>query len=148
MPMTLSRPSFQRGAVILEFALLLPLLLVMTFIVTEFGRAIMQYDALTKSVRDAARYLSVQLPGTHTAEARNLVVYGNPGGTGAPLVSGLTLAQVPEPQWQLAGSVPQIATVTVRVDGFTFRPLVGKAFGLDFGPITFGSIRATMRSAV
>ena len=50
----------QRGAALIELAFVLPVLLIMTFIVTEFGRAIYQYDTLTKSVRDATRYLTIQ----------------------------------------------------------------------------------------
>ena len=48
----------QKGVAIVEFALILPFLLLLTFITTEFGRAIWEYNTLTKSVRDAARYLS------------------------------------------------------------------------------------------
>ena len=52
----------QKGVAIVEFALVLPFLLLLTFITTEFGRAIWEYNTLTKSVRDAARYLSIQTP--------------------------------------------------------------------------------------
>ena len=139
---------FQQGAAIVEFALVLPLLLVMTFIVTEFGRALMQYSTLTKSAREGARYLSMQLPGTGTTAARNLVVYGNTAGTGNALVAGLSLSHVPTPTWQLAGALPQINTVSVRVQGFTFQPLFGGMFGLAIGPYTFGDIVVTMRSGM
>ena len=68
----------QKGVAIVEFALILPFLLLLSFITIEFGRAIWQYNTLTKSVRDAARYLSIQTPGTQRSrEARNLMVYGN-----------------------------------------------------------------------
>lgn len=136
----------QRGVALVEFALILPTLLILMFIVTELGRAVMQYNAVAKSVRDAARYLSIQLPGTKMAEARNLVVYGNTAGTGAPLVPGLSAGLVPDPTWQSAGAAPVITTVTVQVTGFTFVPMVGSAFGLSLGPYTYGTIRATMRS--
>ncbi|MDE2605391.1 MAG: pilus assembly protein [Burkholderiales bacterium] len=142
----MKRKSLQRGTAAVEFALILPLLLVLTLMVTELGRALMQYDTLTKSVRDAARYLSVQTPHTHQAQAQNLVVYGNTAGTGTPLVPGLSLANVPAPTWQPAGSVPAITTVTVQVTGFTFQPMIQSVFGLSLGPYTFGAISATMRS--
>ena len=82
---------------------MLPLLLLITFIVTEYSRALYQYNTLTKSVRDAARYLSTQSPGDPTkySIAKNLVVYGNPAGSGTPLAIGLSTAQVPDPVWQL-----------------------------------------------
>jgi hypothetical protein len=141
-----TRQNRQRGVAIVEFALILPLLLLLTMTVTEFGRALYQYDILAKSVRDAARYLSVQTPGTHTTEARNLVVYGNTAGTGTPLALGLTLANVPVPTWQAAGTGPFINTVTVRISGYTFRSLFASVFGITFGNLAYNDIAATMRS--
>lgn len=151
----------QTGVALVEFALVLPLLLILTFIVTEYGRALYQYNTLTKSVRDATRYLSTQQPwtsadaGTTTniavkTRARNLVVYGNPAGTGSPLVIGLTAAEVPltEPIWQLQGATPQINTVTIKITGYTFTPLIANVFGLPFGNIPFADISATMRGAL
>jgi TadE-like protein len=145
----------QHGVAMLEFALVLPFLLLLTFIVTEFGRAIYQYNTITKSVRDAARYLSMQTPGTHITEARNLIVYGNTAGTGTPLAQGLSLANVPaaagggQPAccvWQLVGSGPVIRTVTIQVTDYTFHSLVPSMFGVNFGDIAYGTISATMRS--
>jgi Flp pilus assembly protein TadG len=138
----------QRGVAIVEFALVLPLLLVMTFITTEFGRAVYQYNTLAKSVRDAARYLSIQTPNSHITEARNLVVYGNTAGTGDPLVLGLTTSHVATPEWATAGTDPVIGVVTVRITGYTFNSLMAQAFGLTLGAVTFSDIRATMPSAL
>jgi hypothetical protein len=136
----------QVGAALVEFALILPLLLLLTFITTEFGRAMYQYNTLTKSVRDAVRYLSIQTPGTHLIEARNLMVYGNTAGTGTPLALGLTTSHVPDPTWQTAGANPVINTVTVRIQGYTFNSLFPNVFGISFGNIPFNPISATMRS--
>lgn len=48
----------QHGSVIVEFALvIIPLLLIVAGII-EFGRSFWYYDALVKSTRDAARYVS------------------------------------------------------------------------------------------
>lgn len=138
----------QVGVAMVEFALILPLLLLLTFITTEFGRAMYQYNTLTKSVRDAVRYLSIQTPGTHISEASNLIVYGNLAGTGTPLALGLTLANVPTPTWQIAGSNPVINTVTVQVTGYTFNSLFPSVFGIPFGNITFTNFSATMRSSL
>jgi Flp pilus assembly protein TadG len=137
----------ETGVALTEFALILPLLLILTFITTEFGRALYQYNTITKSVRDAARYLSVQTAGTKITEAKNLVVFGNTAGTGAGLTAGLTISNVPNPTWQPAGTNPTINTVTIRVTNYTFRSLFTSAFGVTFGNITYGPISATMRSA-
>jgi Flp pilus assembly protein TadG len=144
----------QSGVALIELALIIPMLLIMTFITTEFGRALYQYNTLTKSVRDAARYLSMQPPGTKIAEARNLVVFGNTTGTGTPLARGLTLANVPAPTWQTAGTNPVINTVTVSVSGYQFRFLFTSAYGVNFGAantpgvLTYSPIAATMRSPI
>lgn len=130
----------------IELALILPLLLLLTFITTEFGRAVFQYNTIVKSVRDAVRYLSVQTPGTHITEARNLIVYGNTAGTGTPLARGLGPAHVSNPIWQTAGTNPVINTVTVRVSGYTFQPMVGNVFGIAFANFTYNDISATMRA--
>jgi len=136
----------QHGVALVEFALVLPLLLLLTFIVIEYSRALYQYNTLAKSVRDAARYLSIQNPGTQITQARNLVVYGNPAGTGSPLALGLTTSQVPDPVWQVAGTSPVINTVTVRITGYTFTPIFASAFGLNFGAVNYADISATMRA--
>lgn len=143
----------QRGAALVELALITPLLLILSFITTEFGRALYEYNSVTKSTRDAVRYLSVQTPGTHIAEARNLVVYGNTAGTGPALARGLSLANVPVASccvWATAGADPVITTVTVRVSGYTFHSLFPSVMGLVFadanGDLVFSDITATMRA--
>lgn len=136
----------QNGVALVEFALVLPFLLLLSMLTFEFGRAIWEYNTLTKSVRDAARYLAIQTPGTKITQARNLMVYGNLGGSGSPLVRGLSTSNVPDPTWQTAGSAPVINTVTVRITGYTFRSMFSSVFGLSFGNVTYSDISATMRS--
>ena len=136
----------QKGTAIVEFALILPLLLLLTMITTEFGRAIYQYNTIVKSLRNATRYLSLQTPNTKITEAKNLVVFGNIAGTGPALVPGLTLAQVATPTWQTIGSAPLINTVKITVTGYTFRSMVTSVFGVTFGDKLFADISATMRS--
>jgi Flp pilus assembly protein TadG len=136
----------QTGVALVEFAFVLPLLLVLSLLATELGRAVYRYNTTAKAVRDAVRYLSVQTPGTHLTEARNLVVYGNLAGTGPLLDDALSAANVPDPAWQTAGSDPLINTVTVRVSGYQFRPMIANMFGASFAVITFSDISATMRS--
>ena len=144
----------QKGTAIVEFALILPLLLLLTMITTEFGRAIYQYNTIVKSVRNATRYLSLQTQNTKITEAKNLVVFGNIAGTPPALVPGLTLAQVAT-TWQPTGSAPLINTVTVQVgygptgtpaQKYTFIPLVASVFGFNLGNVTYAPISATMRA--
>jgi hypothetical protein len=138
----------QTGVALVEFALVLPLLLVLSLVTAELGRGVYRYNCAAKAVRDAARYLSVQAPNSHVAEARNLIVYGNVDGSGPPLDSALTAANVPAPVWQTAGSDPVINTVTIRVAGYQFRPMMANMFGARFAAYTFNDIQATMRSPI
>ena len=72
----------QKGSATVEFAMLLPLLLLLVFTVSEFGVMFYRFNALTKSVDIAARYLTdVSVNKTNTAtdktNAQNLAVYGS-----------------------------------------------------------------------
>ena len=85
-----------RGVAAVEFGLLLVPLVLITFGITEYGRAIYTYNTLDKAARDAVRHLSAGGPGdaTRQAEASCLVRYGNTGCTGTTLAPGLTSANV------------------------------------------------------
>jgi Flp pilus assembly protein TadG len=56
----------ERGAAGVEMALVLPLLVALTFGAIEIGRMIWQYQATVKAVRDSVRYLT-RVPVTCTA---------------------------------------------------------------------------------
>lgn len=143
----------QRGVALVELALIMPLLLLLTLITTEFGRAMYEYHVLVKSVRDAARYLSVQPPNTHVTEARNLMVFGSTADTGTPLIAGLTLSNVPAAScctWQQTGTTPIFQTVTVRISGYRFLPMITNMFDQTLGDaqggLSYPTISATMRA--
>lgn len=146
----------QEGVAAIEFAILVPLMMLMVFGITEFGRAFYQYNTLAKSVRDGVRYLSTQAPGTGHDIAACLAVYGNQTCTGQVLVPGLSASMVSicdaincpgTHSAVLTGSgVVNLATVTVT--GFPFTSLVNfNLMGLEIGAqsMTFGPISATMR---
>lgn len=93
------RRSRMRGVAAVEFALVLMPMIMLATGVAEFGRAIYQYETLTKATRNAARYLSVFLPNDSAyplAAAQCLVVYGSTtcGSAGTELVPGLTTSMV------------------------------------------------------
>ena len=140
-------PRTQRGTALVELALVIPFLLVMAMLVAEFGRAIYQYNTLTKSVRDATRYLTMQTPGTHVAEARNLVVYGTTVAGTTPLAPGLTTAMVTA-AWPATpmGTNPPIRVVRVTITGYAFQSMWPSVLGLAFGTVPYSDISATMRS--
>jgi len=137
-----------RGTAAIELALLLPILLLLTLVTTEFGRAILEYNTVVKSVRNATRYLATRTPNTKTPEAKNLVVFGNTTGTGPALAPGLSLALVANPVWQMVGSNPTTNVVTLTVQAYPFNSLFASVFGVSFGSVIFGDISASMRSAL
>ena len=51
--------SSQRGEALVEFALVLPMLLVLTFLVIDFSRAFFVKNMLHQAVREGVRYLAV-----------------------------------------------------------------------------------------
>ncbi|GAO69973.1 MULTISPECIES: TadE/TadG family type IV pilus assembly protein [Comamonas] len=137
----------QYGVALIELALSIPLMIMLSMIVIEFGRALYEYNTVTKSVRDAVRYLTVQLPPAPTScpsAATKLVRYGsiNPLPADKPLVPGLANAAI-SCTWQASG------TVTVTVSSYRFQSMVSNVFGLQLsdanGGINFGNIAATMR---
>ena len=87
-----SNRHFQSGVAAVELGLLLIPLITLIFGISEYGRAMYQYNTLGKAVRDGARYLSQYEAGDATAiaKARCLVAYGNTACTDAPLLPQLT----------------------------------------------------------
>lgn len=95
-----------RGAVLVEMVLVTPILLFVMMATAEVTREFVDHNTLTKAVRNGARYIArrensiqgstgnVLISPTVLAETRNLVVFGNPTGTGPPVLAGLTPAAV------------------------------------------------------
>jgi Flp pilus assembly protein TadG len=111
----------ERGTQLVELAIVLPVMLALFGATAEFGRFFYTYQTLSKATRSAARYLTVEPLGGTDEQAANLVVYGNTAGTGDPLVEGLTTDHVDIERGGGSASMPSL--VTVRVEGFTYRPL-------------------------
>lgn len=129
----------QRGAAIVEFTIALPILLILILAVAELGRAFLQYNALTRAVRDSARYVSANaLNGTSQtidvseasavyAEAQNLVVYGSVSNSGTPLLNGLTISNV------TIDNPVGTRDITVNVT-YAYQPMLGAVLpGLFYG---------------
>jgi Flp pilus assembly protein TadG len=80
----------QKGTSTVEFAMMLPILLMLIFMVTELGTMFYRLNAVTKSVQDAARYLSdvsvSQTIALTNAQVKNLICSGDIGGVDAQIV--------------------------------------------------------------
>jgi Flp pilus assembly protein TadG len=119
----------QRGVATIEFAICAPILLLLMLATAEVGRMLVQYNTLSKAVRDGARYAVREAANGSTGtvaittavrdNTRNLVVTGNMAGTGAPLLPGLTVGNV---------AVNDAGGGFVAVSAtYTYQPLLGAA---------------------
>src|SRR5438045_4439980 len=111
----------ERGTQLVELAIVLPVLLVLFGATAEFGRFFYTYQTLSKATRVGARYLTTApTGGTADDKAQNLVVYGNTAGTGDPVVSGLSSANVSIARTGGSGSMPE--RLPIGIEGFTYQP--------------------------
>src|SRR5687767_13477925 len=81
----------ERGIQLVEAAIVLPIFLLLFGATAEFGRYFYEYTTLAKASRVGARYLiTAPVTAGEDAIAKNIVVYGNPAGTGSPVLTGLS----------------------------------------------------------
>ena len=135
----------QRGLVVVELSIVLPLIILIMFATAELGRALFQYTTLTKAVESGARYYSSAVndpfvvgdPGSIT---RNLVVFADPAGTGDAVLPGFGTGDV-----TVGGVVDDHISVSADYD---FKPIIGKlpiisrVFGLNLTMTATQTMRA------
>jgi Flp pilus assembly protein TadG len=112
----------ERGTQLVELAIVLPIFLIMFGAAAEFGRYFYEYTTLDKAARAGSRYLSnAAVNGEEDKRAKNIVVYGNPDGTGTPIVKGLTTDNVFITR---EGGVPVLPqTVKVQILNYKYTPI-------------------------
>lgn len=122
----------EEGTQLVELALVLIIMFMLFGATAEFGRYFYEYQTLAKASRVGARYLaSAPVNATEDGKAKNLVIYGNTSGSGAPILSGLDSTQVVITR---AGGVPVLPqTVTVKIIGYQHQPI------FDLGKLTNNS---------
>jgi Flp pilus assembly protein TadG len=151
--MKLFRSEQEKGAELLEFAFVLPLLLLICLGTIEFGRAYYTYNILAKALRDGARYAATStttstgtLDSNAITKTKNLVVYGNVAGSGPKIIPDLQTSQVNVVQ-NVVTATEQYTTVSAAYpysplfsliisSTLTLRPSVKMQF---IGKITFPS---------
>ena len=124
------RNGKQRGVAMVEMVIVTPLLLLLVLGVAEMGKALMQYNTLNKSLRDAARLVAgsallgttgtVQIDDALAGDARNLAVYGNVLGTGSPRLPLLSADQI--------SVTPAANNMIVVQANYPYEPIVGPVF--------------------
>ena len=115
-----------RGQSVVEFALVLPLLLLIVFGVTEFGRAWMTLNVLTAAAREGARTAVVTAPDAVAVNARITELCA--AGRVTPTAVTITGPDPADPDRRV--------TVTVQAD---FQVLTGSILGAFSGTIPLQS---------
>ena len=117
--------SDERGVQLVETALVIPIMLLLFGAVAEFGRYFYEYTTAAKAARVGARFLaskSVNSSTNYELQAKNLVVYGNIGGTGDPVLPGMTINNVDIQYAGVTSGVPD--TVTVNIVSYQHQSIV------------------------
>ena len=140
----------QRGVAMVEFAITLPLLLLLLLAIAEFGRMLYHYNNLLQANRDAVRYLAgeawngnlgqVVIDPVLEARTKNLAVYGVPTPQpGNEVVPGLTTGEV---------SVGTVGSDHVQVSiSYVFQPVIGSGLPAIIGnaiPLNFPLVATTV----
>ena len=111
----------ESGVQLVEVTIVIPIFLMLFAATAEFGRYFYEYTTLAKASRGGARYLTTALVGKGEGTAANIIVYGNTGGTGTPILDGLSTTHVKISYQGGSASIPE--TVTVRIEGYTHQPI-------------------------
>jgi Flp pilus assembly protein TadG len=121
----------ERGAALIEFAIVATVFLTVLFGILEFGRLFWTHNALRDAARRGVRYAAVRKNDSAGVTAvKNVVVYGDPDAnpaTATPVVPGLTTANV-DVQYANYNGVLLSSRATVSINSYNFQfavPLVG-----------------------
>jgi Flp pilus assembly protein TadG len=138
-------PRRERGAELVEFALVLPLVLVLVMGIFDFGLAFQRYEVITNAAREGARLGTLQ-QGYGEADIRDRVFHYCEA---AGLPGGCTSADVDFVQLAVGSAAMPAVQVTVNYPyQFAFLgPAMRLIGGASFGTITLRA-SSTMRCEV
>jgi len=105
----------QQGSTAVEGALVLTVFLVTFIGIIDIGTVLFRMQGLTERARAGARWGVVNT--YDVTNIRNVVIYGNPSGTGGALF-GLTAGLVSVSQVDLGDGISKIQ---IRIDNYPFR---------------------------
>jgi len=112
----------ESGLQLVEAAIVVPIFLILFGATAEFGRFFYEYTTLAKAAQVGTRYLSsAPVEAVEDTKAKNLVVYGNPAGSGTPILPGLSPSQVIITRQGPITLVPE--TVSIQIVGYQHQPI-------------------------
>jgi Flp pilus assembly protein TadG len=118
----------ERGAALVEFAIVATVFISVMFGVLEFGRLFWTHNALRDAARRGVRYAAVRRNDSSGILAvKNVVVYGDPAGGTQPIVSGLSTSNV-QIDYQNYNGLQLSSRASVQINNFQFQfsvPLLG-----------------------
>lgn len=126
-----------RGATLVEFALVTPVLLVVLVACFDLTRALNAYVTIANAAREGARYASISANPTQSSIRDYLFTRVAPLDTSA---MNVTLTQVPaNPSWSPDAPGPTKFTVVITYQWRSATWLVGSFFAASSGSPTFAS---------
>jgi Flp pilus assembly protein TadG len=136
----------ERGAELIEFAIVLPVLLLIVMGIVDFGFMFQRYVVLTNAAMEGARV--AVLPGYQTADVQaRVTAYAEGGGIPAGTVPPAVVADVALPA--PGGTTWPGKSVTVtHAYGFNYLGPIASLFGGGSGRTVTLTARSTMRSQV
>src|SRR3954462_15676554 len=129
----INRPASRRGNAAVEFALASLILIPMFLGTVQFGYTFYVYNLLCSQVRAAARYGSIRpfyaaSSATYQTAVKNVVLYGNPDGSGTVIEPGLTASNL---EVLLVGSNGAAASATNIPTTLTVRVSTTNTYQVD-----------------
>lgn len=151
----------QSGAIFIELAISLPLLLFLMLAALDFSKAISEYKTLVNQAKSAARYLTSRAPGSASNEGLCIVKTSSTDCSAALVLDNLASASIDIQDAassasthgaQLTSSIPSYAVsinlISVTISNYRYDSIVG-GFSLAGysipASINFNPISVTMR---
>ena len=130
-----------RAAAMVEFAIVLPIILLVSFAIVDFGRALYTVNNLTSAVREGARLASVQISPDPTTTASKSAVTTAVKNYVIAFGGDSTADSVTE---TFSGALPNLQSIRVSIVNYPFTPITPLANLIGLGTIQL-SPSATFR---
>ena len=154
------KQSKQMGAVFIELAIVLPILIFLMLAAIDFSRAISEYKTIVNQAKSAARYLTSRAPGSANAQGICIVKTSTSDCSSGNILANLDSATINiqdasssashagQLTSQNSPSAVSINLITVTISNYEYNSIInGFNLGLLSIPasITFNPISVTMR---